>query len=139
MPLLQSGKERLDCVTHSLQPLVVMHYLAAAGWDAGPDPLRRQHLTDFLPVSPLISNHRCRRRPILEHPISTREVTALPLPQVQPEPPLLSPTPWSLLGHVPLAPPIRKDQTPLVAAGCGGMGFEVGGVKHQYLWLWGIG
>ena len=41
--------------------------------------------------------------------------------------------------------PSGGDQTPLVAAGWGGMGFESGGVKHHHLWLcaigwlWGIG
>ena len=112
-PLLQSGKagkERLDCVTHSLQPLVVMHYLivmhhllaAAAGWDAAPDPLLHQHLTDCAPVIPLIPNHCGCRRPILPHPISAREVTALPLLQVQPPGTTFAgPDPMEPAGHAP--------------------------------------
>ena len=40
----------------------------------------------------------------------------------------------------PWCHPSGGIQTPLVAAGWGGMGFEIesGGVKHQYLWLYGI-
>ena len=39
----------------------------------------------------------------------------------------------------PLVPPIRRGHPPFVEAGRRGMGFDVRGVKHQYLWLWGIG
>ncbi len=45
--------------------------LAAAGWDAGPDPLLHQHLTDFVPVMFLIPNQRGRRWQILQHPIAS--------------------------------------------------------------------
>ena len=113
-PLLRSGKERLDFLIHSLQLLVVMHDLlaAAAGWDAAPDPLLRHHLTDCVPVIPLIPNHRCRRRPILPHPSSARAISALPLPQVQPSGTTFAQTPWSLLVMPP--DPSGEDQTPLV-------------------------
>ncbi len=39
----------------------------------------------------------------------------------------------------PLVQPIRRGGTPLVEAGRRGMGFDVSGVNHQHLWLWGIG
>ncbi len=49
-----SGKERLDCVTPAIQPLVVMDWLlaVATGQDARRDPLLGQHLADFVPVYP---------------------------------------------------------------------------------------
>ena len=39
----------------------------------------------------------------------------------------------------PLVRPIRGDSDPLVEAGRPGMGFDVRGVNHQHLWLYGIG
>ncbi len=52
---------------------------AAAGRDARRDALLGKHLTDFVTVMPLIPHHRDRRRQVLEHHISTGEVTALGL------------------------------------------------------------
>ncbi len=40
---------------------------------------------DFVAVIPLIPHHRGRRRQVLAHPISTSEVTALPLTQAEPQ------------------------------------------------------
>ncbi len=101
-PVLLSGKERLDFVTLVIQPLAVMHWFlaAATGRDAKRDVLLGQHLTDFAPVLPLIPHHRGRRRQVFEHPISTGEVTALPLTQVESQ--------WSLLVMPPLVQPIRQ-------------------------------
>ncbi len=53
-------------------------------------------------------------------------------------PPLLLQTPWSLLIMPPLVPPIRQGAPPFVEAARRGMGFDVSGVNHQHLWLWGI-
>ena len=76
-PVLQSGKEILDFVILAIQPLAVMHWFlaAATGQNARRGALLDQHLTDFVPVIPLIPHHRGRRRQVL----STSEVTALPL------------------------------------------------------------
>ena len=120
-----------------------MHWFlaAATGWNARRDALLGQHLTDFVPVLPLIPHHRGRRRQVFEHPISTSEVTALPLTPVESQGTtlLLSQTPWSLLVVPPLVQPIRRGDPPFVEAGRRGMGFDVSGVNHQHLWLWGIG
>ncbi len=101
-PVLLSGKERLDFVTLAIQPLAVVDWFLAAA--TGRDALLGQHLTDFVAVIPLIPDHRCHRRQVFEHHISTGEVTALPLTQVEPRrrPPLLWQTPWSLLVMPPL-------------------------------------
>ncbi len=56
----------------------------ATGQDAKRDALLGQHLADCVPVIPLTPNHRSRRRQVLEQPISTSEITALPLTQVEP-------------------------------------------------------
>ena len=99
-----------------------------------------QRLTDLVPVISLIPNHRGSRRQLLQHHISASEVTACPSLRCScRRPPLLSQNPWSLLVMPPLAPESRGDQTPLVEAGCRGMGFEIGVVKHQHIWLCGIG
>ena len=84
-PVLLSGKERLDCVTLAIQPLAVMDWFlaAATGRDARREALLDQHLTDFVPVLPLIADHRGRRRQVLAQHISTGEATALPLTQVE--------------------------------------------------------
>ena len=47
--------------------------------------------------------------------------------------------PMELAGHAPLGATSQAEGTPLVEAGRCGMGFEIGGVKHQDLWLRGIG
>ena len=49
----------------------------------GRDALLGQHLTDFVPILPLMPHHRGGRRQIFEHHISTSEVAALPLTQVE--------------------------------------------------------
>ncbi len=62
-----------------------MHWFlaAATGWKARRDALLGQHLTDYVPVLPLISHHRGRRRQVFVYPIGTGEVTALPLTPVE--------------------------------------------------------
>ena len=104
-PVLLSGEEILDCVAHSIQPLVVMDWFlgAATGRDARRDALPGQHLADFVAVIPLIPHHRSSRRQVFVYPISTSEVTALPFSQVQ----LRKTTfpvanPMELAGHAPL-------------------------------------
>ena len=99
-PVLLSGKEILDFATLAIQSLAVMDWFlaAATGWNARRDALLGQHLTDFVPVILLIPDHRGRRWQVFEHHISTGEVTALPLTQVESqEATLLPQTPWSLL------------------------------------------
>ncbi len=66
-PALLSGKEILDFMTLALYSLTVMDWFlaAATGWNAKCDALLGQHLTDFVPVIPLIPHHRCRRRQVL--------------------------------------------------------------------------
>ncbi len=82
---------------------------AVTGRDARRDALLGQQLTDFVPLIPLIPHHRGRRRQPLEHPISTSEVTALPLTQVEPQGTTFAVAdPWSLLVMPPLAPPVRR-------------------------------
>ncbi len=95
---------------------------------------------DFVPIVTLIPNHRGSRRQILEHPISTSEVTALPLTQVEPQGTTFAVADhMERAGHAPLCDPSDGVQIPLVEAGCRGMGFEISGVNHQHLWLYGIG
>ncbi len=104
-PVLQPGKERLDFVARSIQPLVVMNWLLAAATerDARRDVLLGQHLGDFVPAIPLIPHHRGRRQQILQHPISASEVTALPLAQVEPQGTTFAVAdPMELSGHTPL-------------------------------------
>ena len=108
---------------------------AATGRDARRDALLGQHLTDFVAVLPLIPHHRCRRRQVLVQPISTGEVTALPLTQVEPQGTTFAVTdPMELAGH---APPWCHQSgggsAPLVEAGRRGMGFDVSGVNHQHI------
>ena len=83
LPVLQSGKERLDCVTLASQPLAVMDWFLVAA--TGRDALLDQHLTDFVPVLPLIPHHCGGRRQaaVLAQHISTSEVAAWPLTQVE--------------------------------------------------------
>ncbi len=80
-PVLLSEKESVDFVTLAIQSLAVVDWFlaAATGRDARRDALLGQHLTDLVPVLPLIPHHRGRRRQVFAHPISTGEVTALPL------------------------------------------------------------
>ena len=77
-PVLQSGKENLDFVTTAIQSLVVMGWLlaAATGRDARRDALLGQHLAE----SPITAAAGGR----FEDPMSTSEVAALPLTQVEP-------------------------------------------------------
>ena len=114
-----------------------MHWFlaAATGRDARRDALLDQHLTDFVPVLPLIPHHRGRRRQVLAHPISTGEATALPLTQVEPQGTTFAVAdPMELAGHAPLVHQ-SGGGTPLVEAGRRGMGFDASGVNHQDLWL----
>ena len=54
-------------------------------------------------------------RQVLAHHISTGEVTALPLTQVESQGTAFTIiNPWSLLVMPPLAPPIRRGDTPLL-------------------------
>ena len=119
-------------MTLAIQPLAVMHWFlaAATGRDARRDALLGQHLTDFVPVIPLIPHHRGRRRQVFEHHIGTGEVTALPLTQVEPQGTTFAVAdPMELAGHAPLVPPIRRGAPPFVEAGRRGMGFDVSGVN----------
>ena len=141
-PVLLSGKERLDFVTPTLQLLAVMDWFlaAATGRDARGDILLDQHLTDFVPVIPLTPHHRGPRWQSLRN--TSAPVKSLQCPSrrwSRRGPPLLSQTIRSLLLMPPLLPPIRRGHPLFVEAGRRGMGFEVSGVKHQHLWLWGIG
>ena len=114
-PVFQSGKKILDFMTLAIQYLAVMGWFlaAATGRNARPDALLGQHLTDFVPVIPLIPHHHDRRRQVFEHHIGTGEATALPLRRWSRRgPPLLSQTSWSLLVMPPLVPPIRRGGTP---------------------------
>ena len=117
-PVLQPGKERLDFVTPAIQPLVVMDWFLAAATrrDAKPDALLGQHLADFVPLIPLIPHHRSSsRRQVLEHPISTSEVTALPLTQVEPQGTTFAVAdPMELAGHAPLGATNQAGGTPLL-------------------------
>ena len=104
-PVLQSGKKILDFMTLAIQPLAVMDWFlaAATGRDARRDALLGQHLTDLVAIMPLISHHRGRRRQVFEHPISTGEVTALPLTQVESQGTTFAVTDhMELAGHAPL-------------------------------------
>ena len=77
---------------------------------------------------------------ILAQHISTGEVTALPLTQVEPQGTTFAVA--DPMEHTGYAPPWchqSDGDTPLVEAGRRGMGFDVSGVNHQHLWLWGIG
>ena len=115
-PVLLSGKEILDFVTLALQPLAVMDWFlaAATGRDARRDALLGQHLTDFVPVIPLIPHHRGRRRQVLAQHISTGEVTALPLTQVESQGTTFAVTdPMELAGHAPLGATNQAGDTPL--------------------------
>ena len=70
----------------AIQSLVVMDWFLAAttGQDARGDALLRQHLTDFVPVIPLIPNHPGRRRQSLSS--TSAAVKSLLAPaQVEPQ------------------------------------------------------
>ncbi len=61
-PVLLSGKKILDFMALAIQPLAVMDWFLGAA--TGRDALLGQHLTDFVPVLPLIPHHRDRRRQV---------------------------------------------------------------------------
>ena len=107
-PVLLSGKEILDFVTLAIQPLAVMHWFLAAA--TGRDALLDQHLTDFVPVIPLIPHHRCRGLHNTSAPVKSLHCPSRRWSRRGP--PLLRQTPWSLLAIPPLAPPIRRGGTP---------------------------
>ncbi len=92
-----------------------MHWFlaAATGRDARRDALLDQHLTDFVPVLSLILHHCGRRRQVLAHPVSTSEVTALPLIQAEPQGTTFAVAdPMELLVMPPLVSPIRRGHPP---------------------------
>lgn len=141
-PVLLSGKEILDFATLAIQPLAVMDWFLAAAteWNARRDALLGQHPTNFVPIIPLIPHHRGPRRQVFAHHTSTGEVTALPLTQVESQGTTFTVTdPMELADHAPLGTTQSGGgHTSLVEAGRRGMGFDVSGVNHQHLWLWGI-
>ena len=111
-PVLLSGKKILDFVTLAIQPLAVVEWFLAAA--TGRDALLGQHLTDFVPVLPLIPHHRGRRRQVLAQHISTGEVTALPLTQVESQATTFAVTdPMELAGHAPLGATNQAGAPPL--------------------------
>ncbi len=141
-PVLLSGKEILDFVTLAIQPLAVMDWFLATvmGRDARRDALLGQHLTDFVAVLTLIPHHRCHRRQVLAQHISTGEVTALPLTQVESQGTTLQcHRAYGACWSCPLGATNQAGGTPLVEAGRRGMDFDVSGVNHQDLWLCSIG
>ncbi len=141
-PVLLSGKEILDFMTLTIQYLAVMGWFlaAATGRNARPDALLGQHLTDFVPVIPLIPHHHDRRRQVFEHHIGTGEATALPLRRWSRRGTTFAVTDlMELAGHAPLGATNQAGgHPPFVEAGRRGTGFETSGVNHQHLWLWGI-
>ena len=87
---------------------------AATGWNARRDALLGQHLTDFVTVIPLIPDHHGRRRQVFEQHISTGEVTALPLTQVESQATTFTVAdPMELAGHAPLGTTNQAGGTPL--------------------------
>ncbi len=83
------------------------------GRDARRDALLGQHLTDFVPVIPLIPDHRCHRRQVFAQHISTGEVTALPLTQVESQGTTFTVTdPMELAGHAPLGTTNQAGEHP---------------------------
>ena len=119
-PVLLSGKERLDFVTLAVQPLAVMDWFlaAATGRDARRDALLGQHLTDFVPIIPLVPDHPWLQAAGLWAPhLGTGEVTALPLTPVEPQGTTFAVTDhMELAGHAPLGaaggtppPLLRRD------------------------------
>ncbi len=116
-PVLLSGKESLDFVTLVIQPLAVVDWFlaAATGRNARRDALLDQHLTDFVPITPLIPYYRYRRRQVFAHHISTGEVevTALPLAQVEPQGTAFAVAePMELLVMPPLVPATNQAGAP---------------------------
>ncbi len=127
MSVLQLAKERLDFVTLAIQPLAVMHWFlaAATGRDARRDALPDQHLTDFVPVIPLIPNHHGSRRQSLSNTSAPAKPLHCPSRRWSRRgPPLLWQTPWSLLGHTPLGATNQAGAPPFIEAGRRGIGFE---------------
>ncbi len=106
-----------------------------AGCPAGPASY------GFCPCHPLAPHHCGCRRWVLAHPISTSEVTALPLTQVEPQGTTFAVAdPMELVGHaLPWCHQSGGDQILLVEAGRRGMSFEISGANHQDLRLWRIG
>ncbi len=105
LPVLQSGKERLDFVTLAIQPLAVMDWFlaAATGRDARRDALLDEHLTDFVPVIPSYPPSPQPQAAVLAN--TSAPVKSLHCPSrrwSRRGPPLLWQTPWSLLVMPPL-------------------------------------
>ncbi len=64
-------------------------------------------------LSYLFPNHRDSKWQVLEHPISTSEVTPLPFPQVQMQrTTFVVADPMELSDHAPLVRPIRRGSVP---------------------------
>ena len=104
-------------MTLAIQPLATLGWFlaTATGRDARWDALLGQHLTDLVAIMPFIPHHRGRRRQVFAQHISTGEVTALPLTQVESQGTTFAVTdPMELAGHAPLgATPIRRGAPPL--------------------------
>ena len=87
---------------------------AATGRNVRRDALLGQHLTDFVPIIPLIPHHRCHRRQVFAQHISTGDVTALPLTQVESQGTTFAVAdPMELAGHAPLGTTNPAGGTPL--------------------------
>ncbi len=106
--------------------------------DARRDALLGQHLADFIPVIPLIPNHRGHRRASLSTPSAPVKSLHCPSGGGAVGDHLCCRRPhgacWS-------CPPWCADQaggTPFVEAGRCGMGFAISGINRQHLWLRGI-
>ncbi len=113
---LPLGKKILDFVTLAIQPLAVMHWFLAAATeqDARRDALLEQHLTDFVPIVPLIPDYHRRRRQVFAQHISTGEVTTLPLIQVESQGTTFAVAdPLELAGHTPLGATNQAGGNPL--------------------------
>ena len=60
-PVLQSRKQGLDLMPHSVEPLAVWNDLVAvaSGWDAGSNVLICQKITNFVAVISFVADQRC--------------------------------------------------------------------------------
>ena len=145
--LCREKSEHLDFVTPTVQPLAVMdccNGLVSYGSDGAGckrDALLGQHLADFVPVIPLIFNHRGRRGQSLSTLSAPVQSLHCPSYKVEPQGTTFAVAdPMELAGLPPS--PGATDQAggtpPFVEAGRRGMGFDVSGVHHQDLGFWGI-
>ena len=60
-PVLQSRKQVLDLMLHSVEPLAVWHGLVAvaSGWDSGSNVLICQKIANFVAVIAFVADQRC--------------------------------------------------------------------------------